>query len=450
VRTLRGTLAAAVTVATSAALAACGSGTITERDPAAADAALPSPPDGAPASTPPDAAAPPDAAPPPPPPPRLIGYTGSGATRGAAADHGALNIGHQLSVTRAGVTLRDLGVWDLGADGLARAHTVTLFALDHLGENAHATAVPGGSVVVPAGTQAPLEDGFRFAALPAPLALAPGSYAVIAYDLGSDDAYGDGGNLPRTTTGVEHGAFVPFQFVSAASPAFPVGGDSGHTSSVSFRYENGGARPLAILPLGDSITWGWNGSDAGYRAPLAARLDAAGVAAQLVGTADDHGGTLPPDERHHEGHPGWVISAGSSGRHGLMEHLPAWLGPGGVHPDVVLLMIGTNDVDLGYDLANAGARLDALLARIVALAPGARVIVAQLVPVGDTGEDARAVSYNQVVVQTVTQHRAAGENVRLVDMHAALGPGDLSDKLHPNDAGYAKMAAVWFDAIVAP
>jgi lysophospholipase L1-like esterase len=273
---------------------------------------------------------------------------------------------------------------------------------------------------------------------------------VIAYGLGSDDAYGDGGNLPRSTTGVEHGAFVPFQFVSAASPGYPVGGDNGRTCSVSFHYQNGGPRPLTILPLGDSITWGWNGSNAGYRAPLVARLDAAGVASQLVGTADDNGGDLPADERHHEGHPGWVISAGSSGRDGLTEHVAAWLGRGGVHPDVVLLMIGTNDVDLDYDLAHVGERLDALVTQLTTLAPQARIILAQLVPIDDSGEDARVLGYNEIVAATVAQHRAAGQDVRVVDMHAALTVSDLSDKLHPNDAGYAKMAEVWFAAIVAP
>jgi lysophospholipase L1-like esterase len=183
---------------------------------------------------------------------------------------------------------------------------------------------------------------------------------------------------------------------------------------------------------------------------LAARLDAAGLSAQLVGTADDNSGALPADERHHEGHSGWVISAGSSGRDGLFEHVAEWLGPGGVHPDVVLLMIGTNDVDLAYDLEHVGARLDALVTRLRTLAPQARVIVAQLVPVNDADEDARARGYNEIVAAIVAQHRAAGEDIRLVDMHAAVTLADLSDKLHPNEAGYAKMAQVWFDAIVAP
>ena len=47
----------------------------------------------------------------------------------------------------------------------------------------------------------------------------------------------------------------------------------------------------------------------------------------------------------------------------------------------------------------------------------------------------------------VAKHQGRGENVSLVDMHAALTVSDLFDKLHPNNAGYTKMAQVWFDAI---
>jgi lysophospholipase L1-like esterase len=394
-----------------------------------------------------------------PPPPVLVGYTGSGAHRGGSAG-AKLNIGHQFEVTRDGIVLRDLGVWDEGADGLHAAHTVTLFSLDELGNDAQATPVPGGSVQVPAGSDAPLADGFRFAALPTPLALAQGSYAVIAYGLDGDDPYGDGGNLPLSTTGVRHGAFAPYQFVEAASPAYPTGGDGNPLCSASFRYQSPRAPMLRILPLGDSITWGWASSNAGYRTTLRGLLEAAGVEFQYVGTASDFPGDLPQDQRHHEGHPGWVITRGSSGRDGLTDHLPMWLGPSGVTPDVVLLMIGTNDVDLDYDLGHAKERLETLVSMITGsggLAPQARLLLAQVTRVVDAEhdaldpvKDARAVSYNQGVAELVAEHRARGESVQLVDMHSALEPADFADWVHPNDTGYQKMAHAWFDAIMAP
>ena len=390
----------------------------------------------------------------------VVGYTGSGAQRGGAAG-AKLNIGHQFEVTSEGVVFHELGVWDEGADGLHAAHTVTLFALDKLGADAQATAVPGGSVLVPAGTEAPLAQGFRFAALPTPVGLVPGSYAVVAYGLDGDDPYGDGGNLPASSSGVRHGAFSPYQFVEAQSPDYPVGGDQNPLCSASFRYVSPGSPVLRILPLGDSITWGWGSSNAGYRTVLRELLEAAGVRFQYVGTASDFPGNLPEDQRHHEGHPGWVISAGSSGRDGLTDHLPSWLGPRGVTPDVVLLMIGTNDVDLDYDLAHAKQRLDALVSMITSrdggLAPESRLLLAQITRVVDAEhdvidpvKDARASQYNQAVAELVTEHRARGEDVELVDMHTALEPADFGDWVHPNDAGYQKMAHTWFDAITTP
>ena len=44
---------------------------------------------------------------------------------------------------------------------------------------------------------------------------------------------------------------------------------------------------------------------------------------------------------------------------------------------------------------------------------------------------------------------AGGDNIIVVNMENALNYStDLSDDLHPNDNGYAKMANVWYDALV--
>jgi lysophospholipase L1-like esterase len=383
-------------------------------------------------------------------PPIMVAYTGSGATRGRSAGTGALNIGHQFEVTAEGIVLRDLGVWDEGANGLNRAHTVTLFALDKLGPTAIPTAIEGGTVEVPRGTDGRLEDGFRFAPLPAPLKLRPGYYALIAYRMGVEDPYGDGGNLPLSTTGVVHGSFVPYELTDAASPFFPKGGDTGATASVTFRYQTGGPAPLRILPLGDSITDGRGGSDAGYRRPLLDLLTKAGRLAQFVGLATGNAGTLPPDQLHHEGHNGAVIAAGNTGRPGLTDRIDTWLGPTGVRPDIILLMVGSNDVTMDYELSGAGKRLETLIARLAEAAPKARILVAQITPSADPAVDGRARTYNAAVAAAVAARAAAGESVRLVDMHTAVAPRNLRDNVHPNDAGYAEMAAAWFEAITAP
>jgi lysophospholipase L1-like esterase len=208
------------------------------------------------------------------------------------------------------------------------------------------------------------------------------------------------------------------------------------------------AETLKIMPLGDSITLGVP-VDGGYRLPLYNKLTAAGYQIQFVGTDTGYSGGMPAGQKNHEGHSGFVISTGA-GRTGLAENLNSWMGPSGAKPDVILLMIGTNDVDLNYDLPNAPNRLGSLITSITTLQPNAKLIVAQIVPIKDAAKDGWVQEYNRGIAAVVAQHKANHENVSLVDMHAALDVSkDLADGLHPNASGYEKMADVWLAGIKA-
>lgn len=380
----------------------------------------------------------------------LPAYTASAAK--LSANLGTRNAGHQFTVNGDPVVVRDLGIYDSGADGLKATHSVTLFSVDKLGTGAKGTPVAGGSVTVPAGTAGMLEGGFRYAALPAPLILQPGNYAVIAYGLNQDDLPGDGGGLPLPATGVADAQFDPYEFVSAASPAYPSGGDGNLHANASLRFESK-VKPLRIMPYGASITDGFLGTKAGYRGPLKALFDEAKQPIQFVGSWTDNPGTLPlpREQQRHEGHPGFVIIGGTSGRAGIYDSRNEWLGPTGSQADLFLIVIGTNDVDLDYKLDTAGERLDLLLDSILdpttGLQPKAKVILAQLPPIKDPTEDARCVKYNATIAATVKAHQAKGQAVGTVDLHSAISTAELADKLHPSDVGYTKIAKVFFDAI---
>jgi lysophospholipase L1-like esterase len=209
------------------------------------------------------------------------------------------------------------------------------------------------------------------------------------------------------------------------------------------------------MPLGDSITDG--DTNAGYRGPLYTLLNNAGYSFQFVGSASDNPGALPStplDQRHHEGHSGYVITAGTSGRSGLTDNLNTWLGAGGTDPNIILLMIGTNDINLDYQRATAPQRLDNLVSMIsnrnTGLKPNAHLIIAELVPIVDATKDAWVQDYNLGIANVVFKHRnLLGENVSLVDMHSALTFSDFADTLHPNTSGYNKTAGVWFSGIAA-
>ncbi|MFE5656034.1 ricin-type beta-trefoil lectin domain protein [Streptomyces sp. NPDC056517] len=184
---------------------------------------------------------------------------------------------------------------------------------------------------------------------------------------------------------------------------------------------------LRVMPLGDSITWGVGSSTGnGYRSPLRNRLAAEGHPLDFVGTL--RGGSMPDSDN--EGHSGYKI-------HEIAALADASLTR--YRPNVVTLMVGTNDLNQSYQVSTATARLRALVDRITAAAPDATVLVASLVVSTSGSEEQYRAAYNQAVPHIVRDAQATGRHVAYVDM-SSLTTADLADALHPNDAGYQKMA----------
>jgi lysophospholipase L1-like esterase len=190
---------------------------------------------------------------------------------------------------------------------------------------------------------------------------------------------------------------------------------------------------LTVMPLGDSITDGLNGTG-GYRSDLFGLFTVDGRYADFVGSQVS--GPAQLRDQDHEGHPGWRIDQ-------LDAQIAGWMAT--YRPDAVLLHIGTNDVIQNYSLGQAPARLSALIDHLTAADPGVDVEVATIVPFADPAQDAAARAYNAAIPGIVAAQAAAGRHVRLVDLHAAIGVADLSpDGVHPSNGGYSKMAARWY------
>lgn len=190
-----------------------------------------------------------------------------------------------------------------------------------------------------------------------------------------------------------------------------------------------GARPIRIMALGDSITLGAGSSTgAGYRGELERRL--ARYHVDFVGS--QHSGALPDPD--HEGHPGWRIDQ-------LAAAVDGWIAA--YQPDVVLLHIGTNDLNQDYQTATAPQRLGALLDQLRADRPATMILVAQLVPATAAAVQARIAAFNAALPAIAA---ARGSHVKLVDL-SGLSTSDMHDTLHPNDSGYAVMAARWSEAL---
>ena len=216
---------------------------------------------------------------------------------------------------------------------------------------------------------------------------------------------------------------------------------------------SGRAEGLRIMPVGDSITRGlnWGGAEpGGYRTRLHHRLSTelfVNQGVRFVGTQADNPdpGNLP--DPFHEGRGGWRID----------QHFATIEVAVSVHrPGLVLLHLGTNDVDQDYDLAAAPGRLDALIGQIIAASPGAHVLVAQIIDSTSLTQSAKIQAFNAALPALVDSRRTAGERVYLANLFEAVSQpanywnsGGVWDTYHPNMDGYDQLANGWFDAVVS-
>jgi hypothetical protein len=198
-----------------------------------------------------------------------------------------------------------------------------------------------------------------------------------------------------------------------------------------------------IMPLGDSITRGWWGSaySWGYRKPLYGSLTSCGYSFDFVGSQVD--GSFPDPQ--HEGHDGWRTDQ-------ILSNVNGWLIA--YYPDIVLLHIGTNDITQGYHDANqVNYILNAIDAYEINNNKHVTVVLALMI---NRRIDSPAIKRSQTTqfnsdVNNIAQNRIAnGDDIIVVDMESALNYNigvDMADEVHPNDNGYVKMAAVWYNAL---
>ncbi len=203
------------------------------------------------------------------------------------------------------------------------------------------------------------------------------------------------------------------------------------------------------MPFGDSITQGYNVAG-GYRAPLLHLALAAGREITFVGSANDY--SVPtvdgqPFPRNHEGHGGFTIEGNNGIAKFVGTSVPSY------KPDIVTLMIGTNDINGNNNLADAPNRLGKLLDAIFTSDPSILVVLAQIVPTRSDGTNNAVKTYNAAMPGLVSSRVAKGQHILLVDMYGAFTKDAgykqslFADNLHPNQDGYDLMADVWFQAL---
>ncbi|KYF54355.1 hypothetical protein BE08_03165 [Sorangium cellulosum] len=203
------------------------------------------------------------------------------------------------------------------------------------------------------------------------------------------------------------------------------------------------------MPFGDSITQGFNVAG-GYRAPLFHLALEANRDITFVGSANDYSVPMVdgvPFPRNHEGHGGWTIEGNNGIAKLVGTSIPNY------QPNIITLMIGTNDINGNINLADAPNRLGKLLDSIFERDPNILVVLAQIVPTRTDSTNNAIMAYNAAMPDLVSTRVSRGQHIVLVDMYTAFTDDPnyrqalLGDNLHPNQAGYNRMADVWFEAL---
>jgi lysophospholipase L1-like esterase len=205
--------------------------------------------------------------------------------------------------------------------------------------------------------------------------------------------------------------------------------------------------PCNIMPVGDSITEGCCTQPmGGYRIELFRQALTNDKNITFVGTLSNgpgnvDGQTFPPK---HEGHGGWKISQIA----GVIDNAIS-----SSKPHIVLLKIGTNDINGNDNISNAPTRLANLIDQICEDAPDALLVVSAIIPTTNDGTNNNVRNYNTAIKEKAEAAAASGKHVLWVDNYEAFAENSsyktayMADSLHPNTAGYAVLGQSFYDVI---
>lgn len=126
-----------------------------------------------------------------------------------------------------------------------------------------------------------------------------------------------------------------------------------------------------------------------------------------------------------------------------------------VKPEIILIIIGTNDVVQEIDLANAPAKVSAMVDKIMSLSGAGTpaIFIATIPP--NRGNRARIINvrtFNAALPDVVAAQRLAGRDIYPVDTFTVIDDDYANamrpDNLHPNSVGNDHIGQAWFDALM--
>jgi len=214
---------------------------------------------------------------------------------------------------------------------------------------------------------------------------------------------------------------------------------------------------IKIMPVGDSITYGM-GETGGYRKYLYQALTQKGYKIDMVGpegsnNANTNGISYDDNHAGYSGFqikeiPDWGKQQGGEGS--LYNKLKSKNAVKQAQPDIILLIIGTNDMTANRNLDSCASDLRAVIDYMLADMPSNGIIFMGSIPefTAYGGNAQRVGNYNNTVKKVAEEYQSKGKNVRFADTHGSLSSSDIgSDNLHPNGNGYKKIGNYWADVI---
>jgi lysophospholipase L1-like esterase len=209
-----------------------------------------------------------------------------------------------------------------------------------------------------------------------------------------------------------------------------------------------GLSQTKIMALGESTT----AAAPGYRKKFLDLANSDNLIIDMIGPNSD--GTQFFFDGDHAGFRGKTCSD-------LLE----WIGSGEVKysPDIVILWEGTNDCGWGYQFYTQDHQiideLSFLIDKICAEYPDALVFVGSVPPMTDTayGEyntptgiaNGNVIALNNAMPEMIKSKVREGKKVQFVDARSLISVStDISsDGIHPNQIGYEKMGALFYNAV---
>lgn len=206
-----------------------------------------------------------------------------------------------------------------------------------------------------------------------------------------------------------------------------------------------------IMLAGDSITYGYGGTYGGYRGYLNDSLKDQGYDFDFVGSQTANSpDTIDPN---HEGYSGWRAN-------NIRDYIYGWLFNNPA--ELVLLHVGTNDMSGIYDGLSESIwkgqvqaqvfEVSQVLDEIDDFSENTTVILARIISRLDDDQKTYTTYFNQKLQEMAADR--INDNLIVVDMEIGAGlvystatGGNMYDRLHPNNAGYSKIADVWSSAI---